>query len=140
VTQRYIESKLPIEQIHMAGRVRDPSQEHQMPSECWCPSYQVVFADLSAAIDAGVLSVLVVEHLLRCASSTATARTPIPLCSLRGLVDAAFGAVTREGEIAQVGVRCWVSGQQLRWFKTTGEYTSIFPNPSISSILYYSRV
>jgi hypothetical protein len=47
---------------------------------------------------------------------------------------AAFGAVTKEGEIAQVGVRCWVLGQQLRWFKTIGEYTSIFPNLSISSI------
>ena len=66
-----------------------------------CPSQ---FADLSAAIDAGVLSVLVVEHLLRCASSKATASTIIPLLSLRGVVGAAFVAVTREGETARVGV------------------------------------
>jgi hypothetical protein len=71
-----------------------------------------VFANLSAAIDAGVLSVLVVEPLLRRASSMATARTPIPLRSLRGWLARRLGRY-KGGRDCTSGRHIRVSGCQI---------------------------
>jgi len=103
-----------------AGQPGGPSQEHQNPNEHWCLSTPLIGQRLPRCLRRLVRSNRCWCHECRMRDWRARrrispalpparrpARTPTPLCSLRGAFGAAIGAVTREREIGRVGVRCW---------------------------------